>query len=87
MKPAGVLVHRPDGWGDCACVVSAGLKEGSLDADARDIRLYPFTQYWFDEARIEEYNIQTGALSFVPIEVGRTIVAGRMAEGAVRIFV
>ncbi len=60
---------------------------GSLDADARDIRLYPFTQYWFDEARIEEYNIQTGALSFVPIEVDGTIVAGRMAEGAVRIFV
>jgi hypothetical protein len=61
-------------------------ESGTLDKDARDIQVYPFNQYWFDEARVEEYDIATGTSSFVPIEVDGTIALGRMSRGSFRVF-
>lgn len=66
----------------CICRPEAGTS----DEDACDIRLYPFNQYWFDEARIDELDILAGTRAFVPIEADGTIIVRRLAEGQIRIY-
>lgn len=59
---------------------------GTRDEEAANIRLYPFNQYWFDEARIDELDVMSGTGSFVPIEVDGTIMVKSLAKGQLRIY-
>ena len=66
----------------CVAYPDGDEAEGPLDC----VHIYPFDQYWFDVARVDEICLPEGKMRFVPIEVDGTIAVEKLVPGDVRLF-